>query len=242
VNGSRTGPEAVPATLPTVATRVASAAPSTGYLDRWQVVRASLKDRILSGDLPGGTVLSETSLAGEYGVSRGPIRRALVDLARVGLVKDEGQKRQMVVIRLTRPDIDELYQVISALECLAVREVAARGSVIQGGELHRLLDTSEKSQAGGISVQSFHADMAFHQRLVELSGNRLLLALWETITDKIILSIATTHRADPGVIWATHNRAIAEALVARDPDAAERAVEAVFEHAHSRVIKSLPEN
>jgi DNA-binding GntR family transcriptional regulator len=77
------------------------------YLERWQLVRQGLRDEIIAGKLLPGEVLSEGELAARYGVSRGPIRSALQDLHRVGLVQGGASRRRMRVATFTQRDVDE---------------------------------------------------------------------------------------------------------------------------------------
>jgi DNA-binding GntR family transcriptional regulator len=208
------------------------------FLDRWQVVRQLLADRIIEGSLEPGATLSETELAHEYGTSRGPIRTALQDLARVGLVSaGEATKRRMSVARFETRDIDELYEVICGLERIAAPLAIANSTDEDIANLWRALERLEQAQATGELRLSVRADLAFHQQLVDMSGNSRLLGLWSTIVEQIRYSIATTQRSIKRIVWAEANRPIAEAVATRDPIAAEEAIVQAFETAHRRIVE-----
>jgi DNA-binding GntR family transcriptional regulator len=80
----------------------------------------ALRDLIVSGRLPAGTPLVQRDLAERLGISQTPIRHALIELERTGLVEVGGTGRALVR-RLTREDLEELYAVRSGLEGLAAR-------------------------------------------------------------------------------------------------------------------------
>ena len=86
----------------------------------WQAVADQLRDEILDGRLPAGSRLVETELADRFGVSRGPIRDALAELARGGLAVDL-PRRGTFVSSLTERDLAEVYVIRRAIEEAAVR-------------------------------------------------------------------------------------------------------------------------
>ncbi len=79
-----------------------------------------LRSEILSNRLTPGVVLSEVALAARLGVSRGPVREAIRQLAAQGLVQKRS-RRSAVVSALTRDEFLEAYQVRESLEVLAAR-------------------------------------------------------------------------------------------------------------------------
>jgi DNA-binding GntR family transcriptional regulator len=84
----------------------------------------ALRELILAGRLPEGTPLVQRELADRLGISQTPIRGALIELERTGLVEVTGTGRALVR-RLTREDLEELYAVRLGLEGLAARLGAA---------------------------------------------------------------------------------------------------------------------
>jgi DNA-binding GntR family transcriptional regulator len=105
---------------------------------RNEVYRAIL-ERVYRGDLPPGTRVRDTVLAGQLGVSRTPVREALLRLAREGVI-DADMGRGFTVGRLDPVEMRETGAILSALECLALQtcgdipaERLARLSEIDGG-------------------------------------------------------------------------------------------------------------
>ena len=106
-----------------------------------------LREEILSSRLEPGTELSEVALARSLGISRGPLREALGQLAAEGLVTMV-PRRGAVVTRLTRREFLDAYQVREALESLALRLAVPRLSAAQKAELHRMCDDDGAGRAG----------------------------------------------------------------------------------------------
>ena len=79
----------------------------------WEAVADQLRDEILEGRLAAGSRLVETELADRFGVSRGPVRDALRELARAGLAVDL-PRRGTFVSSLTERDLLEVYDILAA--------------------------------------------------------------------------------------------------------------------------------
>lgn len=148
-------------------------------LDR-QIGRILL-DRILSGSLKPGANLNEVALAADLGVSRTPLRQALVRLDQEGFVYAESN-RGFFVVPLTLAEARDLYPVLSALECLALRN--APPDTRQRKELHRLNVT-----LGSVDPEdtraAVRANLAWHQALLSASGNQLLRRLLTNLRQQI---------------------------------------------------------
>src|ERR1700733_14697298 len=82
-----------------------------------------IQRKIAVGELPAGSRVSELLLARELGISRTPIREALGQLVAEGLL-DQTPSQGAEVVRLTRQDIIELYELREALEVHAVGKAA----------------------------------------------------------------------------------------------------------------------
>src|ERR1700712_3847581 len=82
-----------------------------------------IQSRIADGDLPSGSAISELLLAKELGSSRTPVREALGQLVSEGLL-EQTPNRGTIVVRLSREDIVDLYELREALEVYVVAKVA----------------------------------------------------------------------------------------------------------------------
>ena len=186
-----------------------------------------LRDEILSSRVRPGTVLQEVPLAESLGVSRGPLREALSDLAAEGLVTIT-PRRGAVVTQLTKAEFLEAYQVREALETLGARLAVP---AISEAELARMDEAiarmGEAAQRRDVDL-FFDANNAFHGVLMAASRNRKLVE----IHDRLITQMGPYRRpsarlrGDLAPSIAEH-RAILDAVRARD---VERATALVIQH------------
>ncbi len=142
-------------------------------LTLWERVYQHLRAEILGGGLAPGTELSEVALAKELGVSRGPIREAMGRLAAEGLVNVR-PRRGAVVRAPTLEELVDAYQVREVLESLAVRLAVPRLTEEDLRELGRLVDEMDMSAREDDLGRFFEANVSFHERFCEMSGNRKL--------------------------------------------------------------------
>ena len=76
------------------------------HRELWELVCAEIRNLIISGEFAPGERLVEAALADRFAVSRGPVRRALMELERMGLVTSSA-RRGVHVATFSRADIDE---------------------------------------------------------------------------------------------------------------------------------------
>lgn len=153
-------------------------------LTLWQRVYDHLRTEILEGRLEPGAELGEVALAEQLGVSRGPLREAIGRLAAEGLVT-VSPRRGAVVRSLSKKEFLELYQVREALERMAVQLAVPRLTAEQVEELASLNEEMAAHAAGNKVDSFFEANLAFHARLLEASGNRKLQELYRQLLDQL---------------------------------------------------------
>ena len=153
-------------------------------LTLWQRVHERLREQILSGELEPGAELAEVALSAQLGVSRGPVREALGRLASEGLVIVR-PRRGAVVRSLSKEEFLELYQVREALESMAVRLAVPRLRAQDFDELQRLNETMARHAERDEVAQFFEANVAFHGRLLEASGNTKLQELYRQLVGQL---------------------------------------------------------
>lgn len=189
-----------------------------------------LRERILSGLLVPGTRLVERTVAEQLGVSRVPVRDAVNVLKGEGLVEPEG-KRGVVVRGLTRADLTELFEVRTALEVLGARLAAQRVDEADLARLRALLAEAADALDALDQPRLDAANADFHEAIVELSRNDLLVATLRPLQGR--LRWLLRQNDEPGSIHDQHH-ALYEALAARDPEAA-----AAVTAAHVRTSEAL---
>ncbi len=187
-------------------------------------VLRQIQSAIVKGEMPPGSKISEPELARAYGISRGPLRDALHRL--------EGQKLLVRVphagarvVSLSRTELGELYEIRETLEGLACRQAAERMHPAQVEELRDVLSLHERDAAfqAGIGYYMQEGDYDFHYRIVQGSGNKMLIRL---LCDELyqlarmyrIQYAATPNR--PAQAFAEHHR-ILDAIADKDGELAE---------------------
>ncbi len=207
----------------------------------YQALRAS----ILSGDLVPGERLVETQLAQRLQVSRTPIREAIRQLQKDGLIASDGAGG-LHVTTISVIDAAQLYDCRLALEQLSVSGACLHASAAQIKQLETVVIHAERLTQTASLVSSLKVmelldlDYGFHRLIAESSGNRWLTALLDQVFDKMVLLRVQTTRHNPGVLEIRiEHRQIYEAIAQRQAD---RAVEAIQSHLLSskdRVVGEL---
>ena len=148
-------------------------------------VAAVLRDQIVDGARAPGSRLVERDIAAEMAVSRIPVRDALRVLVAEGLVTP--RPRTWAVVRtFTTADIEELIEVRSALETLAFRRAAERGTADQLAELGGHLAAEQRAVQDGDGPGARRAAADFHETVVAMAAsNRLLSELFASTGSRI---------------------------------------------------------
>ncbi|WP_256369537.1 GntR family transcriptional regulator [Moorella sp. E306M] len=189
-----------------------------------QRVYEEIKEAIINNTIKPGTMIQERVLAEKLGVSRTPVREALRRLNSEGLIELIPGKGATVT-KITIEDIREIMQVREPLECLAVKLAAER---IQPQDIKYLEDMianwdKEINCSDQINFQSFSTkDIAFHEYIVEIAGNKRLASILNMLRDQIrrITFLTQDNKARIETSFPQHLK-ILEALKQRDPAAAE---------------------
>jgi DNA-binding GntR family transcriptional regulator len=207
-------------------------------LTLWQRVHDRLREQILSGDLEPGAELAEVALSEQLGVSRGPIREALGRLASQGLVTVR-PRRGAVVRSLSKEEFVELYQVREALELMAVKLAVPRLRAEDYEALQGLIETMARHAERNEVAQFFEANVAFHGRLLQASGNGMLQELYGQLLGQL-----GRYRARSLTLRGNLRRSVAEhaaILRAAKRGDAERAAQLMSEHIRvpQRRLKAL---
>jgi DNA-binding GntR family transcriptional regulator len=135
----------------------------------------AVRERILVGDLPPGTKITEAALASAYGVNRAPIREALLRLEERRLI-ERVPFSGTHVFDPSPEMIRELFEIRTELEALACRRAARVVSVQQAAELEAFVRESEAqvSSMDDAALMARIASMDVHLKIAEVSGNREL--------------------------------------------------------------------
>ncbi len=152
---------------------------------------ARIRRAIVAGEVMAGAALSEDGLAVQLGVSRVPVREALIQLEQEGLVEFD-QRGRCRVRTFTEEDLEELYSMRCTLEVMAARLVAKR---ITKADVQALEGMIHEQQATEDLTELSLLDVAFHDRIIQTARHRPLAVCWRTIRSQIEVWLALTHRA-----------------------------------------------
>jgi DNA-binding GntR family transcriptional regulator len=181
---------------------------------------ASLRDRVLDGEIPPGSTMTEAEIATAYGVSRPTARSALTALVHEGLLHREANKRTCVP-RLSREDVEDLFLIRIPIETEVVRLLIERDAVPATAAARAVDDLRhiEPEASHGAFVE---ADLRFHQCLVDALGSPRYDRAYRLIRGEMHLSmVQTRHTLGRERIVAEHT-GILDAMRARDADEAVR--------------------
>ncbi|ONF73399.1 GntR family transcriptional regulator [Amycolatopsis keratiniphila] len=185
-----------------------------------------VRDAIFGGAYPPGAQLREVELSEALGVSRGPVREALLKLEREGLVRSEWH-RGAIVTTLSDVDVAELDSLRSTLEQLAVRLVVANAPEAELAAIDEVVDRMDRARDEHEMVR---CDIDFHDAVYAASGHRRLVEAWQAIRSQVYLFLLTRIGVSSDGYLANipaEHRRLASALRARD---AEKALELFAVH------------
>ena len=189
-----------------------------------------LREDILGQRLAPGARLVENELTLRFDVSRGPVREALRRLAAEGLI-EHVPHRGALVRRLSRVELRELFQIRVELEALAARLAAEIDDEDRRAAFRTaiapIFDDSPRESCGYMAENA-----AFHDAILSLAGNRQL----HDLAIRLQLPLIMAQVGDvltPSVLESSvrEHRAIATAILQRDPGAAASALRAHLERA-----------
>lgn len=130
-----------------------------------------LRKLIFSHTLKPGDRIDEQALAREFGISRTPLREALKVLHNDGLVKLV-PRRGCFVAKLNERDMDEIYEMIALLEGECAGRAAEQASEGEIARLRRITQRMMQMAADKNYKKYFEANLAAHEVILEIAGNR----------------------------------------------------------------------
>jgi phosphonate utilization transcriptional regulator len=191
------------------------------------VVQQEIERAILVGEYAPGAKLTEAALADKLGVSRGPIREAFRMLEEAGMLRFE-KNRGVFVRDIPIDEAIEIFDLRAAMDELVGRQLAERITPAQLKEVKGLVDAMEKAVKTADAREYHLLNLTFHDRLVEMAGNRKLTSIYR----KLIKELSLFRRLNLADGWlmpisANEHRQILKAIASGDATAAGRAM---FDH------------
>lgn len=220
-------------------------------------VEAQLRKAIVSSEFkPGERLPGEAELAETFQVSRATVREALRSLAAAGLIRkrvgpaggsfvetmDHESLRTTVsgsletILTLGRVTFAETMDVRRMLEVPAVRLAATNRTEEQAAELEQLMERQDELERdvdpAVHDLELFGLGIRIYSLIAAASGNRALAAFVSALSEVTLPIYLRELKPDEAKVAVDHTRALVQAIVAKDPDAAERTMTAQLDLMH----------
>ena len=197
--------------------------------------------QLLDGEIPLGAQLDERTLAARIGVSRTPVREAIIQLVREGLVNYYPYRGHFVKM-WTPKEVNDLFEVRKVLEALAVRLAVRKLSQDDLDELREIVNDIEDALRHG-DIEGFsEADRLFHNSIIQKTGNQTLIDGLDRLDCQIQVIRTIANRA-PDLVERMLNEwpRILTALEARDAEQSAKLMLVHIEDARKTVVGHLLE-
>jgi DNA-binding GntR family transcriptional regulator len=214
-----------------------------------------IRDKLLLGEIPTGQRLSDAEIARELGISRTPVREAIVHLEAQGLVEQQPGVGPLIKV-LDRRELEELFELREVLECGAATAAAQRVTDTELAGLEAVLDEYEavmarvreagadKPAAPPAYRRTALLDMTFHLKIIEAAKNRSLLRM---VRDTQLLTRVFQRRGEAAGASVpllqrlericTDHRAILSALRQRDAERLRQSLQGHLEWSRERNLE-----
>lgn len=218
---------------------VDSIGPESGSAGRVTAAYNAIRDAIRSNVFPPGYQAAEIEIARQLGMSRTPVHEAMARLQEDGLVRIL-PKKGIIICSLSPADIEEIYEVIIALEGAAAARLAQLPPPQREAVVATLKKATEDMEIAldNDDLQRWAAsDEAFHQSLVELSGNRRLMRMAGTVADQLHRARMFTLNLRPLPVTSSgEHLEIIDGIEKGEPTIASRAARLHRQHAHDALV------
>ena len=190
-----------------------------------------LRAAVMAGELEPGVVYSAPSLAEQFGVSATPVREAMLDLSKEGLVEIVRNKGFRVT-RLSAAELDDVTELRALVEIPTIRRLAEQG--IDAADLARLRPLAaeiEEAARRRDFVAHVATDLEFHLGLLDLAGNPRITELVRSLRmhARLYGLRDETHRDALFASWHEHAELL-DRIEARDAEGAEAVMRSHIGH------------
>lgn len=180
-----------------------------------------IRDGILRGQLPVGSVLAEGEIAETLGHSRTPVRHALGRLLHEGLVEG-GPRRQLIVRGYTSEHRAEVLALREALETVSVRRACEVMTIEDVDHLRLLLIRQHRAADAGTEDDFIELDEEFHLKIANGARLPIVVGFLGQLRGFVrVLRLGTVRHPSHLIQVLAEHEAIVDAIEGRDPDAAE---------------------
>ncbi len=200
---------------------------------------STIKEAIISKKLKPGNLYTETALKNELGISKTPVREALILLAARGLVIYH-QRRGFTIKEMTEKDVKDLFEFRLPLELTVIRHIVPNLTEESLEQIESVWNQYLMAGKTGDHVKLIQANRDFHLYLVQLTENAYLIIAREAIQDLTELAGFQSLEFDSGtlVVISEHERIFIE-LKRRSLEGALREMESHIRTTEERIIAMI---
>lgn len=196
-----------------------------------------IKDAILYHRMEAGALYSQESICSELGINRTPVREALLELQKEGLVS-YSRSKGVRVLPVTQTEAHNILEARIFLEKTSAQLAAQRASIGELSMLKTSLESTALKLDCGDSCLLYRIDHQFHRLIADMTHNAWLARIIEQILDQYLrfedLDVYLNQR-DARLILEEHTR-IYEAIASHDPQRAEESIYAHLNNSYSRTV------
>lgn len=184
-------------------------------------IKRAIRSAIISGEMEPGKVYSAPTLGETFGVSPTPVREAMLDLVREGLVISLPNKGFRVT-EVSEADLDDLAQLRMLIEPPTVRQLAGKIDSAGIDRLRALAQRIVDSAKAGDLIEYIASDLDFHTTLLSHAGNRMLVEVVTELRSKTrLLGLTPLLESGRLVESAQEHHAIMDLVEAGNAEGAE---------------------
>ena len=152
-----------------------------------KIAHDAIHSYILSGQLTVDEVYKEKNIAEDLGISRTPVREALLELSAQGLITFLPRKG-LVINKFSKQDVEEVFEIRLALELATIKKICQNRSSLDFSHLRHCLKQHKESLSTQPELTDFmNFDRDFHMAIYKLAGNGRLVNIMYNIRDQVHL-------------------------------------------------------
>lgn len=207
-------------------------------------VLETVRKAIIAGAFAPGDHLAEATLAQQLGVSRAPVREAMMQLEREGLLHFD-RRGAALVTEFSEDDFAEIFSLRLTLETAGARFFCRNA---QREHLELLEENIERTRTASKLIEITLLDVQFHDLIMQGAGHSRLYGCWSGLRHQIEVWLARRHSARPGSVRQTreetirHHERLVAALRARNEEAAANALHAHIESWGCQYPRTAPDS
>jgi DNA-binding GntR family transcriptional regulator len=204
------------------------------------LVAEQLREAIASGEFAPGQQLLEASLAQALGVSRGPLREAMQRLTQEGLLISR-RNRGLFVTDLDEASVRDTFLARGVVERGAVEHLIASGRNGAAEALVEIANRMDQYRTEPTSEEISLVDLAFHEKLVELSESPELQRMHRTLLTRLRMCLTNMRATYASVDERMgEHRMLAEAIIAGDTERATKLLRDHMDDGLQRLLANVP--